>query len=86
MYGVKKDKRESCSEDPNDCQTNYNFVTQNCPGRQYCTIKDFKANTTYVPDCGNKLADYVFIVYRCIPSKISENLNFFIHYISHVML
>lgn len=73
VYGVKKDNRDSCSEDPNDCQANYNFVTQNCPGIQRCTIKDFKANTTYVPDCGNKLADYVYVVYRCIPSKI---LNF----------
>ena len=75
VYGVKSSNGQGCYEDPADCQANYNFVTQNCPGRQNCTVKDFKANATYVPDCENRLADYVYIVYRCVPSKCLKNFS-----------
>ncbi len=66
--GVRPFPVSTCSNNPQiDCMSGYSFAMQNCPGRQFCTIKDFKANTTRLPECGNRIADYFYVVYRCVP-------------------
>lgn len=68
ILGVNKIPSTICHSNTNtDCMANYDFASQNCPGLQYCTLKDFKSNTTRLPECGNKFADYMRVAYRCVP-------------------
>ena len=72
VYGVRSTSSSSCTSNPNDCLASYSR-TSYCAGRQTCVFTYFKPNTTIVPDCGSKPADYFYVTYQCVPSKIEKN-------------
>jgi hypothetical protein len=66
--GVKKNPNSNvCSMSADDCFMPYS-IPASCAGSKSCTLR-LEPNKTLVADCQNRMADYYYGVYQCVPSE-----------------
>lgn len=61
-----------CGYSPNDCFSKYSFPTTLCSGNQKCNV-NVKPSISLVSLCGNKYANYIYLVYQCVPKITAGN-------------
>ncbi|CAF3390063.1 unnamed protein product [Rotaria sp. Silwood1] len=62
FYGYGK----RCAYTQNDCTSEADHVYRTCSGKQTCSISFLNIFT--LPECNNVIANYLFVVYQCLPT------------------
>ncbi|CAF0750564.1 unnamed protein product [Adineta steineri] len=67
-------KGTGCVYTPGDCTNEADNIYRLCSGKQACSVSFL--NTFYLSECGQTIANYLFVQYQCLPtSTIVSNIN-----------